>query len=1354
MNKYRFKRILIYISVLMILFSIMSCPEPITEDVVAKVQDTGSPSIIVSTPSDNSIYRSSVTFEGQIRDDSSGSIENFSFNVPNQLIGGGVLINSGNVSQDASEGDTIVSFTPSNGAFSFTFSTIDPDVITANRLLVNLTATDWNGNTSEETITLYENEDGPYIELTGLDNDTVYDGSDIDIEGKVMDFEVPAGDPVSVENLKYIKWRLYSSPPQTYTISIPPEPPAAGQSTISATEFQNSSFYYNTETGVFRDVVKTDNQTGSLDFELIAEDLNEHINKLEYTLSDGNYSPGMSLSSTIPSAYTDSVIYFSSSDTLSADFIVGPTNKSFTYTYNFIAQSGANGNMTLVNTQDNGGGIFTYTYRFTESASGFDLTSPNQAVSLTLEALGASSTSSGSVMFTHDAEAPAVFRHNVASGAGIKNTYVDFEIEDSSDADSDPDLLWGSRYRASSITASDLEIVKLTAPSETIAISSIQEITDFDSPVPGAVSGGTGTFRVYISNKDDISYKDGLTDYTLRSKSSSVTSSTVALDKANNVLSNYNFVFLDEAAPLVDTLTPSHTAVTSFSGANMTLQFNEGNLNYSGTNNITVTKDGTPSTVTGSITTTSLSDDTLSIPFPGGDGVYTVSVPSGVVTDISANPFTGLSAAQWNFTVDTQDPEVGTITAQIGGAGSDITGTLIPAPASNIVFTINLSDTSTLSKGSGDLIQLVRSSSSDVDINMSSVTLTGSTAAVSVNSSYFTSDEDYHLRLLEGAFIDVASNPSPLTNGNTFTVDADPPSVDSITAEVGGAGGDVTNSIIHAPSSDIEFTISMSDSTTISKGTGDLIQLLRNSSPVLNINMDSVTLSASTATLTIAGSNFTSDGDYNLRVLAGAFTDSASNTSVQSDGNTFEVDDTPPAVDTISAKIDGAGSDITGTIIQAPSSNIDFTVTLSDNTSLSKGSGDLMQLVRSSSSDININMSSVELTGSTATVTVNSSVFASDEDYHLRLLEGAFLDEASNPSPLTNGSTFKVDDTAPAVTSIAAEIGGAGGDITGTTITSFPSSDIEFTINLSDYTAISKGTGTLIELVRGTSANVDIDMSSVSLSGSTATLTVSKDYFTNDEAYSLRVNSGAFIDAALNSVDQFTEDSFTVDTKPYVIDSSRSPANGSYTNDTSPTVSFDFDENVSTGTGTNAGKVSVGGTYYTASESSGSITFTLPDDTLADGSTYSVAIDADAFKDVDGTEHFCDAYSGWSFTVDTADPTVNEPTSPASGYTYITAGTVEVVFTLTDASDIAEKAGGATVVFDCSGTDVNCTDVVVLDAAAGTVRARIPTSSLAEDTTYNLKVSDDEFVDQAGNGNNNGPSSFVSAWSITINLVP
>ena len=810
MNKYRFKRILIYISVLMILFSIMSCPEPITEDVVAKVQDTGSPSIIVSTPSDNSIYRSSVTFEGQVKDDSSGSIEHFSFDVPNQLIGGGVTVVSGNVSQDLSAGDTAVSFSPSDGNFAFTFSTIDPDVITANRLLIHLTATDWNGNTSEETITLYDNEDGPYIELTGIDNDTVYDGSDISFQGKVMDFDVPAGDPVSIENLKYIKWKLYSSPPQSFTITLPPEAPAAGQSTISATEYQNSSFYFNTETGVFNDSLQTDNQTGSLDFEFTAEDLNGHINKVKYTLSDGNYSPGMTQTATNPAAFTDGKIYFSSTDTLTADFTVGPTNKMITdYTYYFVGQTGISGNMlqraeSPVETPE-GSSIYTYTYYFAENASGLNLSGTNYPVTLSLEAFGASSTSNGSVMYYLDNEAPAVFRHNVASGAGIKNTYVDFEIEDSSDADSDPDLLWGSRYRASSITASDLEIVKLTAPSETIAISSIQEITDFDSPVPGAVSGGTGTFRVYISNKDDISYKDGLTDYTLRSKSSSVTSLTVALDKANNVLSNYNFVFLDEAAPLVDTLTPSHTAVTPFSGANMTLQFNEGNLNYSGTNNITVTKNGTPSTVTGSITTTSLSDDTLSIPFPGGDGVYTVSVPSGVVTDISANPFPGLSSAQWNFTVDTADPEVGTITAKIGGVGSDITGTLIPAPASNIVFTIDLTDTSTLSKGSGDLIQLVRSSSPDVDINMSSVTLTGSTAAVSVNSSYFTSDEDYHLRLLEGAFIDAASNPSPLTNGNTFTVDADPPSVDSITAEVGGAGGDVTNSIIPAPSSDIEF---------------------------------------------------------------------------------------------------------------------------------------------------------------------------------------------------------------------------------------------------------------------------------------------------------------------------------------------------------------------------------------------------------------------------------------------------------------------------------------------------------------------------------------------------------------------
>ena len=1161
--------------------------------------------------------------------------------------------------------------------------------------------------------------------------------------------------PISIENVDYIKWQLESD---SCKLQIyPVETTDADNDGI----IYNDTFQFNISDGTFSDSISMVGESGSQSFSFYAADLNGHVNEIDYNISDGNGSPDIELDTTNPVAFTDNKRYFSIGDEISFSCHVGPTGKTVNELSYRVSPGDGTSAQTISFSSYSGDDENGYTFYFEKSGIGttnYDDTA--QILILDCTALGASESSSENIFFTADNVAPEVYRHSVASGTDEKNTYVDFEITDSSDTDSDPDLLWGSRYRASELTASDLEIVKTSDNSETIAISFIKEISDFDSPSISDISGGTGTFRIYLVDKSQILSPDGLTSYTLRSASSSVSSSTVALDKANNVLSDYEFVFLDEEAPSVDSLTPDNGAVTSFSGSYMTLQFDEGNLTYSGTNNITITKDGTPSTVTGSITTTVLTNDTLSIPFPGGDGVYTVSVPSGVVTDISDNPFAGISSAQWAFTVDTADPVVGTITAKAGGFDPDITGTLIPAPSSNIVFTIPLTDTSALSRGSGDKIQLIRSVSSNVDINMNDVTLNGSTATVSLNYGYFDTDEDYHLRLLEGAFIDAASNPSPLTNGNTFTVDADPPSIDTIEAHIGGAVDDITGNVIQAPSSDIEFTIFMSDSTTISKGTGDLIQLVRNSTPLANINMDSVNLSGSTATLTVASSNFTTDADYNLRVLAGAFNDSASNTSVLTDGNTFEVDETDPSVGTITAKIVGAGDNITGTIIQAPSSDIEFTIPLSDNSSLSKGSGDKLLLVRSSSADVPISMGDVNLSGSTATVTVSSSNFTSDEDYHLRLLEGAFLDEASNPSPLTNGSTFKVDDTPPAVTSIEAKIGGAGDDITDSTIYSFPANNIVFTINLSDSNTISRGSGTLIELRRETSTNIDIDMSSVTLSGSAATVTVSKDYFTNDETYRLRVEAGAFIDAAANSVEQYTESPFTVDTKPYVVDSTRSPADGSFTNDTSPTISFNFDEDVLSGTGDNAEKVSVDGTYYSAPDTSGSISFTLPSNTLSDGNTYSVAIDTGAYKDVDGTNHFCEAYSGWSFTVDTTDPVVgtiiiqNGGTGGTLVGSSISNSTISsIVFTMPVAdTNAVDKGTGSKLHLKREGStvrNIDMSDGTRVSYNTGTKTATVTLSKTDFSTAGNYSLSYDEgaFVDAAENPCGSGTSG---SFAVTL----
>ena len=145
------------------------------------------------------------------------------------------------------------------------------------------------------------------------------------------------------------------------------------------------------------------------------------------------------------------------------------------------------------------------------------------------------------------------------------------------------------------------------------------------------------------------------------------------------------------------------------------------------------------------------------------------------------------------------------------------------------------------------------------------------------------------------------------------------------------------------------------------------------------------------------------------------------------------------------------------------------------------------------------------------------------------------------------------------------------------------------------------------------------------------------------------IDAGAFKDGAGNGCALYSGSwSFTVDTTPPAVESGTlTPANLATINDNTPAISFDFSEDVSTGTGTNAGKVKVGGTYYSAGISGSTVTVNLGASTLSDGSN-AVVIDAGAFKD--GAGNGCALYSGsWSFTVDTTPPAVESGTlTPAN----------------------------------------------------------------------------------------------------------
>ena len=550
---------------ILLLSLFMSCPDPITEDLVARVEDKGAPTIIVSTPSNNSIYRSLVTFSGRVTDDAKNSIERFSFNVQNRPIGGGVIISGSSVSQDTSAGETVVSYTPSNGNFSFSFSTIDPDVLTG-RLFIDLEAVDWNGNTYEETIILYENEDGPYVDLVSPTIDTTYETS-ISISGSVMDY-YSTEIPVDIENIDYIKWTIQTSPVQTKTIQIYPV-----DTTDSDNDgiISNGSFQFTTSTGAFSDTILMTNQVGTKSFSFIAVDLNGHAESYDFNISDGNYSPAIEIDSISPpvcgydtdnDGSPDNARYLRSGDDVVFNVHVGPTVKaaeSFTYTVTPAAGTGVTESITFYDyyTDPDDG---TTTYYYTNSGDPVETgaySSATQTMILEFTAVGASDSSTQNVLFKADNTSPSVDSLSVDSSNG----YITLNL-------SEP--VWGGKYFSSIVTKDDFKAYRVSNSNE-ITISSI---TDTSGSALSEVSGYKD-IRIYFDLNDPDLLQDGTTGYRIASRSTS--ENYTVYDRANNILGSKDFTFRDHSLPYIETKSPTGTATVSELpySADIALEFNE-----------------------------------------------------------------------------------------------------------------------------------------------------------------------------------------------------------------------------------------------------------------------------------------------------------------------------------------------------------------------------------------------------------------------------------------------------------------------------------------------------------------------------------------------------------------------------------------------------------------------------------------------------------------------------------------------------------------------------------------------------------------------------------------------------------
>ncbi|MCK5094870.1 MAG: hypothetical protein KAR18_09100 [Spirochaetes bacterium] len=106
---------------------------------VNQVKDTGAPDITILSPEDGSYYTELVTVDGKIADDTAsegeaGEIRSLSY----EIIGPLGTLESSDLTYEE------------DGSFSFQFASVNID----GSAVVKITATDWNGNIGEKSITL------------------------------------------------------------------------------------------------------------------------------------------------------------------------------------------------------------------------------------------------------------------------------------------------------------------------------------------------------------------------------------------------------------------------------------------------------------------------------------------------------------------------------------------------------------------------------------------------------------------------------------------------------------------------------------------------------------------------------------------------------------------------------------------------------------------------------------------------------------------------------------------------------------------------------------------------------------------------------------------------------------------------------------------------------------------------------------------------------------------------------------------------------------------------------------------------------------------------------------------------
>jgi len=273
------------LAVLALAISPVSCPKPIDEELLLVAEDSLGPEIVVDSPSQNSLYKISVSVIGRLTDpsvvagDGKGALKSLAFAVSDFSLLNRTVSFARNGAFTVAPADPSFRYDPADGSFGFDVATRD----LAGMRVFTLRAEDLNGNATEKLITVVEDRNGPWLRLDKPLNMSSYVDF-VYIEGFARNTSI---DP-STSNVAKLSWSV----PQ-FTLS--------GQLPLDASTLQGGgkyklgTFEFDSLTGKFTDRFSATTYSGTLGLVFRAEDAKGNPTEASATIIDTNTGPAIDL---------------------------------------------------------------------------------------------------------------------------------------------------------------------------------------------------------------------------------------------------------------------------------------------------------------------------------------------------------------------------------------------------------------------------------------------------------------------------------------------------------------------------------------------------------------------------------------------------------------------------------------------------------------------------------------------------------------------------------------------------------------------------------------------------------------------------------------------------------------------------------------------------------------------------------------------------------------------------------------------------------------------------------------------------------------------------------------------------